>query len=385
MIKLTAKNKLVAGFSLAVAAVLASGATGTVAWFTANRNVALNYSKVSVTSVTNNLQIGYTPLQNAVGSDIELAAGEISATGSVSITDVSSIDGSELYRPLWTNNYFKMVEVDYDKDYSDETGFEYPFFSTFKLEVKNGGKATTNLFLDGAQCYIRDNDTDNLKVSDFARVSISKALDTDPGTPDDFVAKEDQQLVFMDTDAVKSGSDEGKYADDTVTGERVLKLTDAIEYSDITDNKFEVVKATGETIDPQWIDRVLINGAEISDSKYKKEYDSYYGKWSISLVGVTCEADDQIQVEYSYIKYDTGHELIDATEGTDYYRSVSTDLKITATSDTTSANYFCELAYNESAYFIVTIWFEGTELAIQNSYIGQAFDLRIAFAGQDID
>ena len=385
MIKLTAKNKLVAGFSLAVAAVLASGATGTVAWFTANRSVALNYSKVSVTSVANNLQISYTPLQNAVGSAIELASGEISATGDVSITDVSSINGSEIYRPLWTNNYFKMVEVEYAKDYEEETGFKHPFFSTFKIQVKNAGNLATNLFLDGAQCYIRDNDDDDLKVSDFARVSISKAYDADPATPSNFIAKTDQKLVFMDTDAVKSGTDEGKYADDSVTGERVLVMTDSILYSSITGNKFDVVKPSGETVEPQWIDRVFINDVELPVAKFEPKYDSTAGKWNVTLKDVTPEADDEIKVEYSYIKYDTGHVLVDATEGTDYFRSVSTDLKITADSDTDSDNFFCELGSTKSAWFIVTIWFEGTELAIQNAYNGQAFDLRLAFAGQDLN
>ena len=289
MIKFTTKNKLVAGFSLAIAAVLTCGAAGTVAWFTANRNVSLNYSKVTVTSVASDLKIGYIPLENAIPGERTAVNGDLVVSGDVKLTDASSFKGTAIYRPVWAGQSFNMQAVQYHVE-----GDEQYYFTNFMVVLENSGDSPVNVFFDGGNSHIKDVDTDEYVVSDFARVSLSKARSSGikPGA---FITDDEFKFMFMDTDPTPI-KDEGKWADYTVSGSSHKKYVFPFNEGDVkTGVKVQITDPDGE-YDPSFVSAVTRNAEEMSGWS---DNEGAGDVWKISFAD-DLPAGQIISVEYVY-------------------------------------------------------------------------------------
>ena len=289
MVKFTAKNKLVAGFSLAIAAVLTCGAAGTVAWFTANRNVSLNYSKVTVTSAASDLKIGYIPLENAIPGEKTAVNGDLVVTGDTKLTDASGFKGTAIYRPLWGGNSFNMEAVKYHID-----GVEQYYFSTFMVELENSGESSVNVFFDGGNSHIKDVDTDEYVVSDFTRVSLSKPR-SDKTKPTSFITEDQFKLMFMDTDPTPI-KDEGKWADYTVSGASHKKYNDYLftAGNPKTGVKTQVTDPDGK-LNPTFVSAVTRNAEEMSGWTEA----SSSGAWTVSFASDIPAGNYSIEYVYT--------------------------------------------------------------------------------------
>ena len=379
--KLSRKNKMVMALALATAGVVAAGATSTVAWFTANREVSLTYSNIQILSNQGDLRIGYGALINGIGGgDLDVTAStnrnpNISVSDTVQIHDVSSGDGEAFVAPVWTGN-----NLTFESQTWTQNDTKY-YVSQFYVSLYNSADATDGdkleVYLNGADSWIHDEDTG---VANFARVAMSATLSEDQAPSSGY--RNDNRYFFMDVDEDAIGN-EGKYA--TSSTEAVLHgayIEDAAANGNgctINGSKIEIDDQVIEQMD--FVDYLKVGDQDYTLGATSNGYTYDADAHEITLTAAP--GDAKVSFKYSWLVYDSTNGLSSLTEGTDYYRDVNGgDLDFSADSVNTDANFIAELDGEETAYVVFTVWFEGTEKNIQNENLLDIFSLKLAFSAK---
>ena len=319
----TSKKLLIAATSLMSVAVIAAGASGTAAWFIANRTVKLNVSNIALKSSVGDLKVGDINFltDNSVtgtkGNDSTIA--NLDMTGKY-ITATSSKTGKTHCKTSQTGNVVKFI----DTTTGDTKSADYIQF-TVELENYN----TTydqDVILDLKLCKIEAKSSETGNAYTMTRVAIDKLTSSNPAVKADTSA-----AVLMES----------------------TKTT-------ITDHKWAVTSAT------EWELEKVNTAAQGQPAKYE-------WRW---VTGKDPENPTEAQTQYGYQKY--------AATDTFFIPKLSA---ITTTLDPlgtiTKATVSGEQVTPGSAYTVVTIWFEGTELLDQNANLPDIFNVNLAFTSSD--
>ncbi len=163
------KNKVL--LSATAMLVFSTGAmvTGTVAWFTASRQVSVSFSQVNVISTEGDLEVNLVgTTYTATPGAGTLAIAGLAATG----TDISG-DGVSFYKPSWNFDYSIALDME---EVTNLTSFP-GYYVEFQLEVSRTNAQMENGFF----VYLGSNSTiapvtaaddNDLAAVEMARVAI---------------------------------------------------------------------------------------------------------------------------------------------------------------------------------------------------------------------
>lgn len=186
------KAKLILAMSVLTSGVVAAGATGTFAWFTTNRAAQLNYTSVTAQKNAGNLNV-FMGAENANGTgwgvtntEAKVPEGGSMATASVTaashMSDVSSQDGVNFYKPVWKTVSGTDASLD-----GIDAGTRAVDYSVFYFKVVNKGTRSLGVYLNsatsitGVTSAVEAETTANNAAAKFTRFAINPAAKDSEG------------------------------------------------------------------------------------------------------------------------------------------------------------------------------------------------------------
>ncbi|HOJ45530.1 MAG TPA: hypothetical protein PK340_05830 [Bacilli bacterium] len=163
------RNKLL--LSASAMLVLSAGAmvTGTVAWFTATRQLNVNFSNVTVMSTQGDLDIALVPQSGYTEDDG--TPGQIDIEYAATTTDISG-DGITFYKPEWNIDYTAAIAME---DVTNLTNFP-GYYVDFQLTISRTNTGPNDGFLvylgDGSAVVPASSDPEDVAAANSVRVAI---------------------------------------------------------------------------------------------------------------------------------------------------------------------------------------------------------------------